>query len=112
MTMTTETNVPGELVERPFLNVTWQKGLPTEVGVNGCQVADVLQIATEKLQAYQSGPLACEENAEALAALETASLAMAARKRRRKEQGVLNTMDAHESERTEDLDEDFSATGA
>ena len=110
--MSTETAAPGELVELPFIHVTWQKGLPTEVGVNGCQIADVLLIATEKLQAYQSGPLACEENAEALAAIETAVLAMAARKRRRLEQGVLNTMVAHESERTEDTDEDFSATGA
>jgi hypothetical protein len=104
----------GEIVERPFLRVTWQRGIPTkpEVGVNGCRVDDVLQVVQEKLQAYQAGPLSCEENDEALEAIRTALGALDARRRRRIEQGVLNTMTAHETERTEDVDHDFSATGA
>ena len=113
--MATESNTPpsaGELVERPFLAVTWQKGLPTESGINGCRVDDVLDVVAEKLQTYQAGPLACEENAEALDALAAALAALEARRQRRKEQGVFNTMHAHESERTEDVEEDFSATGA
>ena len=110
--MSTQSNLPGETVERPFLRVTWQKGLPTEAGVNGCRVDDVVALALEKLQAYQAGPLACEENEDALAGLKHALDALDARRRRRVEQGVLNTMQAHETERTEDTDEDFSATGA
>ena len=110
--MASENPPGGERVERPFLTVTWQKGLPDEVGVNGCRVDDVLALAAEKLRAYQTGPLACEENGEALRALDAALSALNARRRRRVEQGVLNTMKAHDTERTEDVDEDFSATGA
>ncbi len=104
----------GEIVERPFLRVTWQRGIPTqpEVGVNGCRVDDVLLVVQEKLQAYQSGPLSCDENDEALQAIRAALAALESRRRRRTEQGVLNTMTAHETERTEDVDHDFSATGA
>lgn len=102
----------GETVERPYVRVTWQKGIPDEIGLNGCRIEDVLGVVADKLMAYQEGPLACEENDEALRALRIAVEAMGARHRRRVEQGVLNTMKAHESERTEDTDEDFSATGA
>jgi hypothetical protein len=114
--MSSETNAPasagGELVERPFLQLRWQKGLPTEAGVNGCRVEDVLSVAADKLRSYQYGPLACAENEDALNALEAAVAALEARRRRRQQQGVLNTMAAHQTERTEDLDQDFSATGA
>lgn len=110
--MATENDPSGETVERPFLTVTWQRGLPTEAGVNGCRVDDVLDLAAEKLRAYQSGPLACEENADALSAIDAALASLGERRRRRTDQGVLNTMSPHESERTEDVDEDFSATGA
>jgi hypothetical protein len=114
--MSSETNAPasagGELVERPFIRLTWQKGLPTDAGVNGCRVEDVLSVAADKLRSYQDGPLACPENEDALNALESAVAALDARRRRRQAQGVLNTMAAHQTERTEDLNEDFSATGA
>lgn len=102
----------GDLVERPFLSITWQKGLPSEAGVNGCQAQDVVEVIAEKLRFYQAGALACEENEEALRGLQIALEALEARRRRRLEQGVLNTMDAHQTERTEDLEDDFSATGA
>ncbi len=102
----------GDLVERPFLRITWQKGLPSDTGVNGCRVEDVVEIVAQKLRSYQDGPLACEENDDALRGLQFAIEALEGRRRRRQEQGVLNTMDAHQTERTEDLDHDFSATGA
>ena len=110
--MNVETKGAGERVEKPFIQITWQKGLPDSAGVNGCRVDDVLVVAADKIQSYQSGPLACEENADALRAIEAALAAMAARRRHRVEQGVLNTMKAHETIRTEDTDDDFSATGA
>lgn len=113
--MSTETKTPttsGEVIERPFMTLAWQRGLASEVGVNGLRVEDVLQVAAEKLQSYQQGPLACEENKQALNAIVAAVRALEGRRRRRQEQGVLNTMSAHETERTEDVEDDFSATGA
>ena len=110
--MEAPTKAAGERVEKPFIAITWQKGLPDVAGVNGCRVDDVLALAADKIKVYQSGALACEENAEALRAIEVALGALEDRRRYRTEQGVLNTMKAHETIRTEDTDEDFSATGA
>ena len=113
MTQTTFSNRAsgvGEVVEKEFIRVVFQHGFPKEVGVNGCRVEEVIQLAAERLRNYQSGPLACEENADALDLLNGAIEALEVRIQRRREQGVLNTMAKHE--RTEDLDLDFSATGA
>lgn len=113
MATETKTSAPGETVRRgDYITVTWQKGLPTEAGINGCRVDDVLGLAAEKLNAYQQGALACDENGDALRAIEAALAALTARRQRRLEQGVFNTMRAHETERTEDMEHDFSATGA
>lgn len=106
-------SVPGgELIEAPYVRVVFQRGFPSDVGINGCRVDDVIRVAIDKLESYQLGELACEENAEALRYLKLARQTMAARIQRRKEQGVLNTMCPHTYERTEDENEDFSATGA
>jgi len=102
----------GEVMETQFMRVVFQNGLPSEVGINGCRVEDVLDVAIERLNDYQSGPLACAENADALRALVHAKRALEDRRQRRKEQGVLNTMSRHETVRTEDEDDDFSATGS
>ncbi len=102
----------GELVERPFIRVVYQSGLPTEVGVNGCRIDDVVNVAIDKLQFYQDGPLACEENAEAIRYLKLAKQSLAHRIQRRIDQGVWNTMEPHSDSRTEDENDDFSATGA
>lgn len=102
----------GEIIEKPFIQVVFQSGLPQNVGVNGCRVEDVLDVAIERLERYQHGPLACIENEEALQALESAKEALRARVRRRQEQGVLNTMSQHVVIRTEDRLDDFSATGS
>ena len=102
----------GEVVEKEFLRVVFQSGLPKDVGINGCRVEDVIQLAVERLQEYQDGPLGCLENEQALQGLAFAARSLEERKRRREEQGVLNTMARHETLRTEDWHEDFSATGA
>ena len=102
----------GEVLENEFIRVVFQSGFPQEVGINGCRVEDVIQIAIERLQDYQCGQLACMENDMALQGLAFARRALEARVRRREEQGVLNTMSRHETQRTEDCDADFSATGA
>jgi hypothetical protein len=102
----------GEVVEKEFIRVVFQSGFPQEVGINGCRIEDVIALAMERLEEYQRGALACPENEEALDHLHKATQSLADRLQRRKEQGVLNTMSRHETFRTEDLEHDFSATGA
>jgi len=102
----------GQVFERPYIRVVFQSGLPRETGVNGCRIEDVIDVALARLEQYQDGPLACLENEEAIRNLLQAKYAMELRVRRRREQGVLNTMTQHNTIRTEDEDDDFSATGA
>jgi hypothetical protein len=102
----------GQVIERPFIRIEFQSGLPREVGVNGCRVEDVLEAALDRLNMYQRGPLACAENEAAVRSVRDAIHALDLRIRRRQEQGVLNTMARHETVRTEDEEHDFSATGA
>ncbi len=102
----------GEIVETPFIRVVFQCGLPKDAGVNGCRVEDVIDMALFKLDAFQKGPLSCDENAEAIRYLKLAKRSLAERIHRRQVQGVFNTMTRHEPIRTEDEDPEFSATGA
>lgn len=105
-------NGAGEVYERGFVRVVFQQGIPTEVGVNGCRIQDVLEVAKERLEHYQSGKLACFENEEALHHINQAIRFLNERIERRQAQGVFLTMQQHKTIRTEDLHEDFSATGA
>ena len=102
----------GEVVEKEFVRVVFQSGFPKDVGINGCRVEDVVQLAMERLDEYQDGPLGCEENEQAIQGLKFALRALEDRRRSRADQGVLNTMSRHETVRTEDFHYDFSATGA
>jgi len=104
--------IAGEVVEREFVRVVFQSGFPKDVGINGCRVEDVIQLAADRLDEYQEGPLGCEENEQAIQGLKFAIRALEDRRRSRAEQGVLNTMSRHETVRTEDFHYDFSATGA
>ena len=110
--MITPSNEGGEIMETDFIRVVFQKGFPSQVGINGCRVEQVLEIAAARIHDYQQGPLACAENDDALNHIRAAIEALQGRIARRKEQGVLNTMSPHEYSRTEDEEEDFSATGA
>ena len=102
----------GDVYENDFIRVEFQSGFPSEVGINGCRVDDVIEVAIMKLDEYQRGALACVENEQALRLLVAAKEALHTRMQRRKAQGVLNTMEPHQNIRTEDVEEDFSATGA
>lgn len=97
--------------ENEFMSVRFQQGLPPEVGINGARVEDVIDLAIAKLETYQSGLLSCSENAEAIQALQASKDALKRRRQRRMLQGVFNTMSPH-VERTEDVLDEFSATGA
>ena len=85
------------LVQRPFINIVFQHGHPNEVGNNGCRVEDVIDVLVDKLLDFQGRDLTCEENAEALEHLHFAREALIRRRRRREQQGVLNTQKPHES---------------
>ena len=85
------------LMVRPFIQVVFQHGHPNEVGVNGCRVEDVIDVAVDRLLDFQGRNLACAENAEALEYLHLAREALAKRKRRREQQGVLNSQMPHNS---------------
>ena len=91
--------------------IQFQKGLPPEVGLNGVLVEDVIEVVIAKLESYQLGQLSCSENEDALKALGNAKDALKRRRQRRMLQGVFNTMTPHQ-ERTEDVLDEFSATGS
>ena len=102
-------------MERPFLTVVFQRGSVNDSGVNGCRIEDVIDALVDKLRDYQSSSLGCDENEETMDFLELAKLAQLRRRKLRQDQGVFNTQQPHESlfeRRTEDVEQDFSATGA
>lgn len=72
--------------------ILFQKGPRTDhnarMGVLDC---DLLEIVRDRLTAFQAGPYACEENAEALFHIEEALRWMAKRVENRSKRGVLGT---------------------
>jgi len=105
----------GHVLEREFLTIVFQRGSVDDAGVNGCRVEDVIDALVDKLREYQYGSLSCPENEETMDFLELAKLAQLRRRKLRQDQGVFNTQNPHESlfeRRTEDVEQDFSATGA
>lgn len=58
---------------------------------------DLLAVAQDRLEGFQSGPFACEENAEALEAVKAARAALGKRVARRIAQGVLGANEQHKS---------------
>lgn len=86
------------VVDRPFIHIVFQHGHPNEVGINGCRVEDVIDVAVDKLLDFQGRDLACAENAEALEHLFLAREALLKRRRLREQQGVIWTQKKHDSE--------------
>jgi hypothetical protein len=97
--------------ESEFMKIVFQHGLPPEVGINGVRGEDVIDVLLSKLNHYQAGDMACRENEEAIKSLQNARDMLVSRRQRRVLQGVFHTMKPH-AERTEDMHEEFSATGA
>jgi hypothetical protein len=82
-------------LDGPFIHITWQRGTVDPVrGPTGAQPEDVLA-AVQRRIAYLDGRLACEENAEALAAIEMALVALARRTAHRVAAGVEGTETPH-----------------
>lgn len=83
------------LVEQPFITIKFQAGPLPEVGVNGCSIEDVIDVLTTRLEGFQKGPFRCRENALAITKLEEAKLWLFERTRKRQEQQVEGTLQAH-----------------
>lgn len=98
-------------VMQPFIHIIFQRGPVPEVGVNGCRVEDVIEVAQRKLLDHQARDLACEENATALYHLECAREALLDRRNRRFSQGVLNSTRTHASEDAFAIDEEVTPAG-
>lgn len=68
--------------------IRFQKGPIGEAGPNGVSNEALLAVVADRLAAFQAGPYACEENAQALNAIASAMLALQSRTRKRVERGV------------------------
>jgi hypothetical protein len=64
------------------VTIAFQQGPEKTVGVNGLTNEVLLAIVADRLERFQAGPAACEENAEALGFIEHALAKLAARVQR------------------------------
>jgi hypothetical protein len=73
------------------LTLLFQRGPIAEVGVNGVTNEAVITILIDRLEGFQTGPFACDENEDALMHLRLARAAMFKRTKARMERGVEGT---------------------
>lgn len=76
---------------RNSLCIYFQNGPINEHGVNGVTQEALLAIVADRLECFQAGPFACNENAVALAATKEAMAALQSRTRARMERGIEGT---------------------
>lgn len=74
-----------------FAEIDFQNGPIAEAGVNGVTHETLLAILMDRLEGFQSGPYACEENRNALMFLKEAQSWLQMRTRRRVARGVEGT---------------------
>lgn len=72
----------------PLTKIGFQNGPIKENGVNGCQNEDLLAIVIDRLEGFQSGDFACDNNEAALEFCRSALYLLEARTKERKERGV------------------------
>lgn len=77
-----------------FYNIRFQDGPIPERGVNGITQEVLLAIVKDRLDGFQSGPFACEENAKALEHINAAIEVLHSRTRDRMSRGVEGTLKA------------------
>lgn len=75
----------------PFTGFRWQVGPIGEVGRNGMQVEDVIQVAIDRLRELNVPPFNTRENSLAITDLESAQNWLYRRTREREERGVEGT---------------------
>lgn len=74
-----------------WIGIQWQDGPVGEVGVNGCQVEDVIDVLVARLTELNVDPYRCRENSLAITKLEEARLWLNERTRARTARGVEGT---------------------
>lgn len=74
------------------VDIRFQDGPILESGVNGITNEALLAVVIDRLQGFQSGKFACEENAEALVKLKECLIALKRRTRQRVARGVEGTL--------------------
>lgn len=87
----------GGISSGPGYAIAWQNG-PCPIEPDGSQpkrngafLIEVLEAGAKRLEFYQDGEFACEENADALANLQSAIQRLCTRRGRRKDTGTLGT---------------------
>lgn len=73
------------------IELEFQHGPIKEVGVNGITNEVLLAVVADRLEGFQSGPYACEENAAALKSVKLAQDFLHQRTRARVDRGVEGT---------------------
>lgn len=80
--------------QEPMVLIEFQRGPRNDPNSRpGVLEVDLLEIVRDRLKGFQSGPLACRENACALTHIEEALMWMNKRTEERIEQGILGTME-------------------
>lgn len=82
-------------VQLPHIDIKFQLGPLREVGHNGTTIESVIDVLTQRLEAFQAGPFRCRENALAITNLEQARLWLQERTRKREAAGVEGTNQQH-----------------
>lgn len=76
---------------RVALTLHFQNGPIPEAGVNGVTHEVLIAIVMDRLESYQRGPFACEENAAAITHLKAAQESLLNRSKDREKRGVEGT---------------------
>lgn len=74
-----------------FIDIKWQEGPVKEVGVNGCQIEDVLEVAAARLRELNVPPHNSRLNSLAITDIESAQNWLNRRTAEREARGVEGT---------------------
>jgi hypothetical protein len=77
--------------ESGHIDIKFQDGPVPKMGVNGTTIEAILAILIRRLELFQEGSLACEENSRALNGLRDAEEALYDRAERRRAAGIEGT---------------------
>ena len=75
-------------IEQEHIKIKFQLGPVKEFGDNGCQIDDIVHILIDRLEGFQRGQFACEENTHAIAGLKQAIYWLKCRTYDREHRGV------------------------
>lgn len=81
----------GDNIRVQFHLIEFQNGPIAEAGINGLTHEALLAILIDRLECFQRGPFACEENASTLLHLRAAQVTLLSRTKNRMARGVEGT---------------------